>query len=96
MQPPPHPQNSNYFNASDHMSPYNLKTPPKNEIAAKQFMQQLHMLGGTFLSAMQMQVQLMKLRQGKEANYSSVWWLGLYCAWAPSRLETEASKHLIS
>lgn len=69
---------------------------PKNEIAAKLFMQWLHVLGGTFLSAMQMQVQLMKLTQGKKANYSSVWGLGRRCAWAPSRLETEASKHLIS
>lgn len=78
------------------MSPYNLKTPPKNGVAAKLFMQWLHMLGGSFLSAMQMQVQLMTLTQGKKANYSSVRWLGLRCAWAPSRLETEASKHLIS
>lgn len=50
------------------MSPYNLKIPPQNETAAKLFM-----LGSTFLSAMQMQVQLMKLTLGKKANYSSVW-----------------------
>lgn len=54
------------------------------------------MLGGVFLSAMQMAVQVMKLRRGKKANYSSVRWLGLRLAWAPSRLETGASKHLIS
>lgn len=54
------------------MSPYNPKIPPKNEIAAKLFMQRLHALGDTFLSAMQMQVQLMKLTQGKKANYSGV------------------------
>lgn len=77
-------------------APSNPKTPPKNETAAQLLMQRLHMRGCMFLSVMQMQVQLMKLRQGKEANYSSVWWLGRCSAWAPSRLETEASKHPIS
>lgn len=70
------------------MSPYNLKSPPKNEAGAKLFTQRLPALGSTFLSAMQMQVQLMKLTQGEKANYSSMWWLlGLRYAWAPSRLD---------
>lgn len=62
----------------------------------KLFMYSLHMLCGTLHSALQMGVQVMKLTQCEKANYSSVWWLGLECAWAPSRLETEPSKHLIS
>lgn len=47
-------------------------------------------------SALQIGLQVMKLMRCEKANYSGVWWLELECARAPSRLETEPSKHLIS
>lgn len=59
-------------------------------------MHSLHTLCATLHSALQIRVQVMKLMRCEKANYSSVWWLGLECTWAPSRLETEPSKHLIS
>lgn len=74
--------------------------PPAPEISPNRFgfffLYSCHTLCGTLHSALQMGVQVMKLMQCEKANYSSEWWLGLECAWAPSRLETEPSKHLIS
>lgn len=65
-------------------------------IEPKLFMHSLLILSGTLRSAMQIRVLVMKLIQCEKANYSSMWWLGQECAWAPSRLKTEPSKHLIT